>query len=80
MNSEVVTLKPAQESKAGEPSRRLALLALAGLTVAVFALANLRVGAQLTMVPAARYALALSVVLALVVVVQAFRPAVAKAA
>ena len=35
MNSEVVTPKPAQESTAGEPSRRLALLALVGLT-AVF--------------------------------------------
>jgi hypothetical protein len=51
-------------------------LALAGLTVAAFAFANLRVGAQLTMVPAARFALALSVLFALVAVVQAFRPSV----
>ena len=49
-------------------------MALAGLTVAAFAVANLRVGAQLTMVPAARYALALSVVLALIAVVQTFTP------
>ena len=51
-------------------------LALAGLTVAAFAVANLRVGAQLTAVPAARFALALSVLFALAAVVQAFRPAV----
>jgi hypothetical protein len=50
-------------------------LALAGLTVAAFAFANLRVGAQLTMVPAARFALGLSVLLAMVVVVQTFRSA-----
>jgi hypothetical protein len=49
-------------------------LALAGLTVAAFAFANLRVGAQLTMVPAARFALGLSVVCAIAVVVQAFTP------
>ncbi len=51
-------------------------LALAAATVASFAFANLRVGAQLTMVPAARFALGLSIILALAVVVQAFRPAV----
>ena len=39
-------------------------IVLAVLTVAAFAFANLRVGAQLTAVPAARFALALSVVLA----------------
>ena len=50
-------------------------LALAGLTVAAFAFANLRVGAQLTMVPAARFALGLSVLLALASVVQTFRSA-----
>jgi len=49
-------------------------VALAGLTVAAFAFANLRVGAQLTMIPAARFALAVSVVCAAAVVVQAFRP------
>jgi hypothetical protein len=49
--------------------------AVAALTVATFAFANLRVGAQLTMVPAARFAMALSVVFALTAVVQAFRPA-----
>jgi hypothetical protein len=43
-------------------------LALAGLTVAAFAVANLRVGAQLTAVPPARFALALSVVFALAAV------------
>jgi hypothetical protein len=51
-------------------------LALAGFAVAAFAFANLRVGAQLEMVPAARFALGLSVVCAVAVVVQAFRPAV----
>jgi len=40
-------------------------IALAGMTVAAFAVANLRVGAQLMAVPAARFALVLSVVLAL---------------
>ena len=54
-------------------------LTLAGLTVAAFAVANLRVGAQLTAVPAARFALALSVVVALAsvapVVMQTFRSA-----
>jgi hypothetical protein len=48
---------------------------VAALTVGAFAVANLRVGAQLMFVPAARFALAASVVLAVVVVVQAFRPA-----
>jgi hypothetical protein len=43
-------------------------LALAGLTVAAFAVANLRVGAQLTAVPSARFALALSIVFALAAV------------
>ena len=51
-------------------------LTLAGLTVAAFAIANLRVGAQLAAVPAARFSLALSVLFALAAVVQAFRPAV----
>ena len=55
-------------------------MALAGLTVAAFAVANLRVGAQLTAVPAARYALALSVAFALAVIApvaaQAFRSSV----
>jgi hypothetical protein len=46
---------------------------VAVLTVGVFAAANLRVGAQLTFVPAARFALAASLVLAIIVVVQAFR-------
>ena len=50
-------------------------VALAGLTVVAFAAANLRVGAQLMFVPAARFALAASVLLAVGVVVQAFRPA-----
>ncbi|HLQ38793.1 MAG TPA: hypothetical protein VK348_13370 [Planctomycetota bacterium] len=57
-----------------------ASLALTGLTLAAFACANLRLGAQLSMVPAARFALGLSVVSALAVVVQAFRPAVVDAA
>jgi len=48
---------------------------IAGLIVTAFAVANLRVGAQLTVVPAARFALTVSVVLAIAVVVQAFRPA-----
>jgi hypothetical protein len=51
-------------------------LALSALTVAAFAFANLRVGAQLPEVPAARFALVSSVVLASAVVVMAFRPAV----
>ena len=50
-------------------------VALAGLTVAAFAFANLRVGAQLTMVPAARFALALSVLFAVAAAVQTFRSA-----
>jgi hypothetical protein len=49
--------------------------ALAVLTLAVFAFANLRVGAQLPFVPAARFALGLSLALAAAVVVQAFGPA-----
>jgi hypothetical protein len=53
---------------------------LAALTVAAFAFANLRVGAQLTMIPAARFALAVSVVLAAAVVVQALRPAAVRTA
>jgi hypothetical protein len=44
------------------------------LTVIAFAVANLRVGAQLPMVPAARFALGLSVVLAAVAVAQALKP------
>jgi hypothetical protein len=44
-------------------------VALAALTVAAFAMANLRVGAQLTFVPAARFALAASVLFAVVAVV-----------
>jgi hypothetical protein len=55
-----------------------ASLVLAGVTIATFAFANLRVGAQLPFIPAARFALGLSVVCALAVVVQAFRPAVVK--
>jgi len=43
--------------------------ALAGLTVAAFAFANLRVGAQLAFVPAARFALAASMILAIGVIV-----------
>jgi len=43
-------------------------VALAATTVAAFAAANLRVGAQLTFVPAARFALAASVLLAVVAV------------
>jgi len=57
-----------------------ASLVLAGLTIAAFAFANLRVGAQLPFIPAARFALGLSVVFALAVVVQAFRPALVKTA
>jgi len=48
---------------------------LAVLTLSAFAFANLRVGAQLAMVPAARFALGLSVACAIAVAVQAFRPA-----
>jgi len=55
-------------------------VALAALTVAAFAFSNLRVGAQLTMIPAARFALALSVIFALAAVVQARRSAVTEAA
>ena len=55
-------------------------VALAGLTVAAFAVANLRVGAQLTMVPAARFALALSVLFAVAAVVQIFRSAAVRTA
>jgi hypothetical protein len=51
-------------------------LALAGLTVAAFAVANLRVGAQLMAVPAARYALALSVVFAIVAIAPVLAQAV----
>ena len=46
---------------------------VAALTVGAFAVADLRVGAQLTFVPAARFALAASVVLAVIVAVQAFK-------
>jgi hypothetical protein len=57
-------------------------VALSALTVAMFAVANLRVGAQLTFVPAARFALAASVVLAIVAVVRSVRlqPDVARSA
>ena len=44
-------------------------LLLSGLTLAAFTIANLRVGAQLEMVPAARFALGLSALLAIAVVV-----------
>jgi len=47
--------------------------ALAVLTVAAFAVANLRVGAQLMFVPAARFALAASVVFAIVALVRSVR-------
>ena len=47
---------------------------LAALTVTTFAIANLRVGAQLMFVPAARYALAASVLFAIVAVVRSVRP------
>jgi hypothetical protein len=47
--------------------------ALAWSTIAVFAFANLRVGAQLPEVPAARFALALSVLLALAAIAMAWR-------
>jgi hypothetical protein len=50
-------------------------VALVAATVAAFAVANLRVGAQLMFVPAARFALAASVLLAIGVVAQAFRSA-----
>ncbi len=56
-----------------------ASLAVAAMTIAAFAFANLRVGAQLLFVPAARFALAASVALAVVALVQAFRPAIAEA-
>jgi len=48
-------------------------VALAALTVTAFAIANLRVGAQLMFVPAARYALAVSVLLAIAAVVRSVR-------
>lgn len=48
-------------------------VALAALTVAAFAVANLRVGAQLMFVPAARYALAASVLFAIAAVVWSVR-------
>lgn len=51
-----------------------AAIGIAALTVALFAFANLRVGAQLPFVPAARFALGLSLVCAVVVVAQALRP------
>ena len=47
--------------------------AIAWITVATLAIANLRVGAQLTAVPAARFALAASMVLAVAGVVMAWR-------
>ena len=50
-------------------------LALAAAIVVAFGFANLRVGAQLTMVPAARFAMGVSVVCALAAVVDALRPA-----
>lgn len=55
-------------------------LALASVTVAAFAFANLRVGAQLTMIPAARFAIAVSALCAVIAVVQAFKPAVMRTA
>jgi hypothetical protein len=48
-------------------------VSLAALTVAAFAVANLRVGAQLTFVPAARFALGASVLMAIVAVVRSVR-------
>jgi hypothetical protein len=48
-------------------------VALAALTVAAFAAANLRVGAQLMFVPAARFALAASVVFAIVAMIRSGR-------
>jgi hypothetical protein len=57
-----------------------AATSIAAITVALFALANLRVGAQLTIVPAARFALAASVVFAAAVIALAFRPAAVKTA
>jgi len=50
-------------------------VALAALTLAAFAVGNLRVGAQLMFVPAARFALSASLLMALAVVVRAVRPA-----
>jgi hypothetical protein len=47
--------------------------ALAGATVAMFAFANLRIGAQLPWVPAARFALLLSLVFGLVAIAFAWR-------
>lgn len=51
--------------------------ALAWATVAAFAIANLRIGAQLSAVPAARFAMLLSVLLAVAGVFLALRPRVA---
>ena len=53
---------------------------LAAVTVAAFAFANLRVGAQLPFVPGARYALILSVVMAIGVIVTGFRMRTTRAA
>ena len=57
-------------------------VALAALTVAAFAAANLRVGAQLMFVPAARFALAASVVFAIVAMLRSvrFQPDIARSA
>jgi hypothetical protein len=49
-------------------------VALTVLTVVTFGFANLRVGAQLTMVPAARFAMAASVLFATAAVTRALRP------
>ena len=57
-----------------------AVTGLAALTIALFAFANLRVGAQLTFVPAARFALTASVLCALAVVARAWKPAMVKSA
>ena len=60
-----------------------ASIAIAALTVGAFAVANLRVGAQLMFVPAARFALAASVVFAIVALVwrrSVFHPDVARSA
>jgi len=47
--------------------------ALGWLFVAAYALANFRIGAQISQVPASRYALALSIILAIIAIVQALR-------
>jgi hypothetical protein len=52
-------------------------VALAWGTVAAFAIVNLRIGAQLTAVPAARFAMLVSVVLAVAALFFAMRPRVA---